>query len=179
MKEIRFHGRGGQGVVKSAQILVETVVDKAGYAHFIPFFGVERKGSPVFGFVRIDDKDIRSKCQVYNPNCVLIFDDTLLDAVPVFEGLRAEGIVIINTTKSKEQLKLPPQVNKVALIDATGIALDILGKGIPNTAMLGAFARATEWVDMPTLEARITGRFGSKNSEAARTAFEKTQIFTY
>ncbi|MEA4845861.1 MAG: 2-oxoacid:acceptor oxidoreductase family protein [Clostridiaceae bacterium] len=177
MKEIRLHGRGGQGVVKSAQILVKTVIDNSAYAHFIPFFGVERKGSPVFGFVRFDNKNIRTKCQVYNPDCVLIFDDTLLGVVPVFEGLKGEGIVIINTTKSMEQLQLPAQAKKAAIVDATGIALELLGRGIPNTAMLGAFARATGWVDMPALEANIEEKFGQKNTEAAKMAFDKTRLF--
>jgi len=176
MKEIRLHGRGGQGVVKAAQILVKTVIDKSGFAHFIPFFGVERKESPVFGFVRFDNKDIRTKCQVYNPDCVMIFDDTLLGVVPVFEGLKGEGIVIINTTKSLEQLKLPALAKKAAIVDATGIALELLGREIPNTAMLGAFARATGWVDMPALETNIKESFGSKNTEAAKMAFNKVQL---
>lgn len=99
MKELRFHGRGGQGVVKAAQIIVSAVVDTGKYGQFIPFFGVERKGSPVFGFLRVDDKDIRIKTQVYTPEILVVFDDTLLPMEKTFEGLQENGVVIINTKK--------------------------------------------------------------------------------
>ena len=123
MKEIRFHGRGGQGVVKSAQIIVQTVVESGLYGQFIPFFGVERKGSPVFGFLRIDNSDIKVKCQVYNPEVLMIFDDTLLKMPQTFAGLEDNAIVIINTTKNIDELNLPDLNMRIYTVDATGIAL--------------------------------------------------------
>lgn len=177
MKEIRLHGRGGQGVVKAAQILVDALVATKKHAHFIPFFGVERKGSPVYGFVRIDDKPIRVKSQVYDPHCVMILDDTLLDTVPVFSGLREDGIVVLNSTRSLEQLNLPDSVKKLVIVDATKIALDKIKREIPNTAMLGALAKATGFVDTTTLYEKIYKAFGKENAEAAMLAYEASQVY--
>ena len=176
MKEIRMHGRGGQGVVKSAQVIVQTVVADGKYAHFIPFFGVERKGSPVYGFLRIDDQDIRLKCQVYEPEILIILDDTLLEMKATFEGLRPGGTVIINTAKPLDQLPLPNQTGSVALVDATAIALERLGRNIPNTAMLGAFAKVTGLVDWPGLQKHIETAFGAQNVQAALTAYETVAV---
>ncbi len=111
MKEIRLHGRGGQGVVKAAQTIVSTVVDDGSYGQFIPFFGVERKGSPVYGFLRLNDEDIRIKTQVYYPEILLILDDTLLDMPQTFAGLQEGGIVVLNTSKGVEELNLPDTVH--------------------------------------------------------------------
>ena len=179
MKEIRMHGRGGQGVVKSAQVIVKTVVAAGGYAHFIPFFGVERKGSPVYGFLRIDDKDINLKCQVYEPEILIILDDTLLDMKATFEGLRPGGQVIINTTKTLDQLPIPEAAGQVALVDATAIALEHLGRNIPNTAMLGAFAKTSALVDWPGLQEQIKTAFGVPNVTAALAAYDAVVIKTF
>lgn len=171
MKEIRMHGRGGQGVVKSAQIIVKSVVECGGYAHFIPFFGVERKGSPVFGFLRIDDKDIRLKCQVYEPEILLIYDDTLLTMPATFSGMRDGCTVIVNTTKELSELGIPENAGTVALVDASGIALRDIGRNIPNTAMLGAFAKITGLVNWNEMKGLIEASFGTKNSKAAESAY--------
>jgi 2-oxoacid:acceptor oxidoreductase gamma subunit (pyruvate/2-ketoisovalerate family) len=175
MKEIRLHGRGGQGVVKSAQTIVETIVDNGYYAHFIPFFGVERRGSPVFGFLRIDDKDIRIKTQVYEPEVLIIMDDSLLAMKQTFQGLREGGIVIINTNKSFDELNIPNEAGCVYTVDATKIALETIKRNIPNTAMLGAFAKATELVDWPSLQKHIKANFGEANLAAATKAYDQVQ----
>jgi len=177
MKEIRLHGRGGQGVVKSAQTIVQTVVDSGSYAHFIPFFGVERKGSPVYGFLRIDDKEIRLKCQVYDPEVLIILDDTLLGMKQTFLGLQEGSTVIINTSKPLAEMHLPPQAKFIYTIDATRIALEKLGKNIPNTAMLGAFAKATGLVDWPALQAHIAVNFGEDNRLASAAGYDLVQHF--
>ncbi|MDR2826283.1 MAG: 2-oxoacid:acceptor oxidoreductase family protein [Deltaproteobacteria bacterium] len=176
MKEIRIHGRGGQGVVKAAQLVVQSVVDMGGYAHFIPFFGVERKGSPVYGFLRINDADIRIKCQVYEPDVLLIFDDSLLGAPQTFEGLRDGSVIIINTNKRLDALKLPPNAGTVGLVDATKIALEILELNVPNTAMLGAFAKVTGLVDWQSLCEHVDVMFGAKNRNAVQCAYDNTVI---
>lgn len=177
MKEIRLHGRGGQGVVTAAQILVDTVVTAGKYAHFIPFFGVERKGSPVYGFLRIDDKPIRIKSQVYDPHCVMVMDDTLLDGVPIFTGLRENGILVLNSNKNLEDLNLPKTVKTVALVDATKIALDIIKRDTPNTAMLGAFAKATGYINPETLYDKVSEVFGQENAKATLIAYENSKIY--
>lgn len=178
MKELRFHGRGGQGVVKAAQIIVSSVVDTGKYAQFIPFFGVERKGSPVFGFLRVDDKDIRIKTQVYTPEILVVFDDTLLSMEKTFEGLQENGVVIINTKKTIEELNLPQNARQVYLVDATGIALENINKNIPNTTMLGAFAKACEgFINWNVLQENIKAKFGDANVKSAQVAYDSVKKY--
>ncbi|MHC1745917.1 MAG: 2-oxoacid:acceptor oxidoreductase family protein [Negativicutes bacterium] len=178
MKEIRLHGRGGQGVVKAAQIIVKTVVNQGGYAHFIPFFGVERKGSPVYGFLRIDDKPIRLKTQVYEPHCLVIMDDTLIGSVPVFDGLRKDGTVIVNSCHDYTTFATHPNVSRIGVVDASKIAEEIIGSNMPpNTAMLGALAKTTELVNWAALQIEIEKSFGTKNLQAAQKAYDTTSVY--
>lgn len=171
MREIRLHGRGGQGAVRASEILVSTVVAGEGYAQFIPFFGVERKGSPVYGFVRFDDKPIRPKHQVYYPHAVMCLDDTLLGLVDIYEGLRQDGLVIINSRKSLEELLVPDSAAVIGVLDASAIARQEIGRDIPNTVMLGAFARITGWVDPEILYAQVEEAFGSANMRACQMGY--------
>ena len=178
MIELRFHGHGGQGVVKAAQIIVSSVIDTGKYAQFIPFFGVERKGSPVFGFLRIDDKDIRIKTQVYTPKVLVVFDDTLLSMEKTFKGLQEDGVVIINTKKSIKELELPKNAKEVYLVDATGIAIENIKRNIPNTTMLGAFANACkDFINWDILKQNIETKFGEANVKSAKVAYEKVQKY--
>ena len=176
MKEIRLHGRGGQGVVKASQIVVKSAVDAGGYGQFIPFFGVERKGSPVFGFLRLGAQPIRRNTQVYEPEILLIFDDTLVELPATYQGLKEGGIIIVNSKKNISELKIPSQAAKIAVVDATGISLKLLGKNIPNTAMLGAFAKVTGLVDWEILLSEITSEFGEKNKDAAVAGYYEVVI---
>jgi 2-oxoacid:acceptor oxidoreductase gamma subunit (pyruvate/2-ketoisovalerate family) len=176
MKEIRLHGRGGQGVVKAAQTIVQTVVDTGGYAHFIPFFGVERKGSPVYGYLRIDDKDIRLKTQVYTPAVIIIMDDTLLDIPQTFDGLQDGGTVVLNTSLPMEALNLPAAAGRIALVDAGRIAQALIRRDLPNTAMLGAFAKVTGLVDWEAMKRHIESNFDAANRDAAVRAYEEVSI---
>ena len=174
MIEIRFHGRGGQGAVTAAEILAKAAFEDGKYCQAFPFFGAERKGAPVMAFSRINDKPIRRRYQVYNPDHVLVLDETLLEAVDVLSGLKSGGKVIINT---KEDLKLGDV--DVHTIDATGIALDILGVPIVNTVMLGAFAKVIGEVSLDSIikitKETFPGKIGEKNAEAAKIAFEKVE----
>lgn len=148
------------------------------YAQFIPFFGVERKGSPVFGFLRIDDKDIRIKTQVYTPKVLVVFDDTLLSMEKTFEGLQEDGVVIINTKKSIDELELPQNAKEVYLVDATGIAIENIKRNIPNTTMLGAFANACkDFINWDILKQNIETKFGEANVKSAQVAYEKVQKY--
>ena len=167
MREIRFHGKGGQGVVKSAQLIVQSVVDEGLYAHFIPSFGVERKGSPVHGFLRLDNKNINLKSQVYNPEAIIIYDDSLLKLPATLMGLKSGGTVLINTNKSLEELDLPIEAEHVYVLDATNIALNIIKVDIPNTVMLGAYAKVINDVDWSILQQNIVSSFGQANKDAA------------
>ena len=173
MKEIRLHGRGGHGLVKASHIAVRTAVEEGAYGQFIPFFGVERKGSPVFGFLRLSDEPIRRKMQVYEPDILLIFDDTLVTLPATYAGLKEGGTVIINSTRSLDQLAVPSQAATVALVDATSICLDAFGRNIPNTAMLGAFCKVTGLLDKDRLFDNIATAFGDANRVAAQNASDR------
>lgn len=173
MIEIRFHGRGGQGAVTAAEILAKAAFEDGKYCQAFPFFGAERKGAPVMAFSRINDRPIRRRYQVYNPDYVIVLDDTLLEAVDVLSGLKEEGKVIINTTND---VSLGENVDSYS-IDATGIAIDILGIPIVNTVMLGAFASATGIVTLDSIikitKETFPGKIGEKNAEAAKIAYEE------
>ena len=176
MQEIRLHGRGGQGVVKASQLVVKAAVADGIHGQFIPFFGVERKGSPVFGYLRLSDRVIRRKMQVYTPDILVIMDDTLIGMPETYAGLKPGGTVIINTTKSMEELGLPEETGIIARVDATGISEKIIGKNVPNTPVLGAFVKVTGLVDKEHLFTEIEATFGGKNREAPETANEQVDI---
>jgi len=173
MIEIRFHGRGGQGAVTAAEILAKAAFEDGKYCQAFPFFGAERKGAPVMAFSRINDRPIRRRYQVYNPDYVVVLDDTLLEAVDVLSGLKEEGKVILNT---KNSVNLGENIDSYS-IDATGIALDILGVPIVNTVMLGAFASVTGEVTLDSIirviKETFPGKIGEKNAKAAKIAYEE------
>ncbi|HEX7574752.1 MAG TPA: pyruvate ferredoxin oxidoreductase subunit gamma, partial [Candidatus Methanoperedens sp.] len=164
MFEVRFHGRGGQGAVMAAQALAETAVNEGNYAVAFPFFGAERRGAPVLAFTRIDKNKIYSKTQVYAPDCVVVLDDSLLDTIDVVSGLKPDGTVIINSKEKPDDIDLGVSV-RTASVNATSIALEILKAPITNTAILGAFAKATGIIKIESLEASIKEKFGEKLCE--------------
>jgi len=152
MREIRLHGRGGQGMVLAAEMIIHAVMLDGLYGTAIPFFGFERRGSPVACFVRIDDRPIREKTQIYTPDCIVVSDPTLLDSVNVFSGIKAGTVMVLNSPKDREEFVLPPQVTKIGIVDASKIAKQVLGIPVVNTAMVGAFAKTTELI-------RVTSAF--------------------
>lgn len=175
MIEIRFHGRGGQGAVTAAEILAKAAFEDGKYCQAFPFFGAERKGAPVMAFTRIADKPIRRRYQVYNPDYVVVLDETLLEAVDVLSGLKENGKVVINSTDDIDLEKDIESYN----IDATGISLDILGVPIVNTVMLGSFAAITGVVSVDSIikvtKETFPGRVGEKNAKAIQVAYEKVK----
>ena len=179
LKEIRIHGRGGQGGVTAAELLARAAFKEGKQVQAFPFFGAERRGAPVKAFARISDEPILIRSQVYNPDYIMVLDSTLLNVVNVAEGLRKDGIVIINTTKKPDEFDLKGY--RVAVVDATGIALKLklLVAGIPviNTPMLGAFVRATEEVKLESVVEAIReewpGPVGEKNAKGAALAYER------
>lgn len=176
MKEIRLHGRGGFGTVKAAEILIYSAVMAGGYGNSIPFFGFERQGAPVTSFVRISDKPIRPKNQVYNPDYVVVLEPTIMNAVDVFEGMREGSAFILNTTLEPDEVKVPPEVKSVGTVDATSIALELLGRPITNTIMLGSLIKATGVVRLDYVLERVEELFGQKNVEAVKKGYELTKI---
>jgi len=179
LKEIRIHGRGGQGGVTAAEMLARAAFKEGKWVQAIPFFGAERRGAPVKAFVRLADEPILVRSQVYNPDYVIVLDSALLDIVDVTEGLKDNGVIIINTRKNPKEINL--KECRVATVDATGIALELqlLVAGLPvlNTPMLGAFAKATEEVKLESvlqiIKQEWSGPTGEKNAEAASLAYER------
>lgn len=179
MLEIRFHGRGGQGTVNAAQLLAKSVVRAGEYAQFIPAFGVERKGSPVYGYFRMNDETIWPKNQVYEPDGVVILDDTLIGTVPVFEGLKTPGFIVLNTKKPIEEVAVPEGSGTLICLDATAIAREVIGSEIPNTVMLGALSRAIPDLNTEILGTLIGERYGEKNRQAFLKGIECSAVRKY
>ncbi|HML37604.1 MAG TPA: 2-oxoacid:acceptor oxidoreductase family protein [Bacillota bacterium] len=179
MKEIRLHGRGGLGCVKAAEVLVYAAVKEGKYGNSIPFFGFERQGAPVTAFLKISDEPIRAKNRVYNPNIVVVLDPTIMNAVNVFEGVEEGGLLVLNTKQSKDDLKLPDTVKTVACVDATDIALELLGKPITNTVMLGAFCKASGIVGLDYVAEKVEELWGAKNVEALKKGYEAVEIHSF
>ncbi len=178
MKEIRLHGRGGQGVVTAATLLAHAAFEDGKISQAFPSFGSERTGAPVFAFVRISDEKIRSREEVRNPNYLIVQDPTLLAVIDVFQGLKPGGIVIINTEKKPEELNVSADA-RLMTVPALQIAIDTIGRPIPNTTMLGAFAGATGEVTIESVKkcvkAHFPGKTGELNAEAAEKAYRYMQ----
>ncbi|MCF8010317.1 MAG: 2-oxoacid:acceptor oxidoreductase family protein [Clostridiales bacterium] len=164
------------GTVKAGEVLVYASVKGANYGNSIPFFGFERQGAPVTSFVRLDDKPIRPKNQVYHPNCLIVMDETIQKAVNIFEGIRDNTIMVMNTNKSLNELDIPEEITKVGILDATSLSLEFIGRPIPNTIMLGAFVRATNWVDLKYVCERAGQLWGEKNMAAAEKGYELCEV---
>jgi len=156
--EIRFHGRGGQGAVTGVRILASAVHLGGRYAQAIPQYGTERRGAPVVAFCRVDDEYIKARDLVHEPDIIVVLDPTLSRSVDVANGLKEGGLAIVNHAGSYKDAGLTGNF-KVATVDATRIALETLGRPITNTAILGAFAKATGLVDMESLEKAVREEF--------------------
>lgn len=154
MIEIRIHGRGGQGAVVASKVLAAAVFKEGKFVQSFPAFGVERRGAPVMAFTRIGDQPVRIRCQIYEPDHIVVLDPTLLEAVDVTAGLKEGGWILINSEQAPTAFDLPAKY-RVATVDASSIAIKYkLGpKSAPivNTAILGAFARTTGIVSLEAL----------------------------
>ena len=181
MIEIRFHGRGGQGAVVASQILASALFKEGKFVQTFPEFGVERRGAPVAAFLRLDDKPVNLRCKVYKPDHIIILDPILIEAVKVTDGLKPKGWIVINSNKNPEDFKEFSQF-RVATVDASSIALrNHLGAKtapIVNTAILGAFVKATDFVKLETIEEAMEGYVPVNlegNIKAAREAYEEVK----
>jgi len=182
MYEIRFHGRGGQGAVLASKILAKALVEEGKHVKAIPSFGFERRGAPVSAFLRYDEHPIRQTTNIYQPNCVICLDPTLPRSVDIFDGMQANGILVQATRKTLEQIETPDFLARAGFCDAFGIALDIFGRTITNTIMLGAFARTTAVVSLESLTrgmASVAFRDAAleKNVDAVKRGFDETHVF--
>jgi len=180
MLEIRWHGRGGQGAVTSVEMLALTAIGEGKYAQGFPSFGPERRGAPVAAFNRIDDKQIKIRSAVYNPDAVVVLDSSLVALVNVTEGLKPDGALIVNTSKSPQELKKELNFKgRVATVDASKIAWEELGVPITNTTMLGALIKVLGIVKLDSVKEPMEHRFGriaGKNLAALKRAHDEVRI---
>jgi pyruvate ferredoxin oxidoreductase gamma subunit len=175
MIEIRIHGRGGQGNVAAAELLSIAAFHDGKYSQAFPSFGAERVGAPVQAFVRIDDRRIRVREEVRNPDYIIVQDMYLLETVPVLDGLKPDGLILVNSTMAPEELKLKTSAT-VETIPATEIAIEIIGRPIPNAIMIGAFCSITGLVSLEAVQRAIMEKFpgpvGENNVAALERAHE-------
>lgn len=182
MLEVRFHGRGGQGAVTSAELMAQAAINEGKYAQAFPAFGPERRGAPVLAFLRTSDNEpVRIRSGITEPDVVLVLDPTLLRIVDVTSGLKEGGFLIFNTQKPAD--KLWQQYSgkwKIATVDATKIAKEVLKLAVTNTTMIGALLKVTEAVKIDSLLPPLIHRFGraggERNFTSLKRAYEETII---
>lgn len=184
MLQIRIHGRGGQGVVTAAEMLSLAAFEQGHHAQAFPSFGSERTGAPVVAFCRIASQEIRLREPVLAPDVLIVQDPTLLHQVDVFQGLKPDGYVLINTRRSFDELGLAELTQRfrherLTTVPATEIALRILGRPLPNAVLLGGFAALSGMVSLDAVEHAIqhkfAGRVAQSNVAGAREAFAYVQ----
>jgi pyruvate ferredoxin oxidoreductase gamma subunit len=179
--EIRWHGRGGQGAVTSAELLAQAAINEGKYAQAFPSFGPERRGAPVLAFVRISSKQpVRQRAEITEPDVVVVLDPGLLRIVDVMSGLKDNGTLVINTKKKPEQVREELGINySLATVNATSIARQILGVPITNTSMVGAVVKVTGVVKLESVVEPLRHRFGrlaERNINAMKRAYEETLV---
>lgn len=182
MFQVRIHGRGGQGVVTAAELLAQAAFYEGGNAQAFPSFGSERTGAPVVAFARIANETIRVREPIMEPDAIIIQDETLLGAIDVFSGLSPTGFAIINSTRALNDLGLSQTEipsDRFIAVPATQLAIEHLGRPVPNAVLLGAFAALTQVVSLESVNKAITARFNSKlatgNCAAASAAYKFVQ----
>ena len=179
--EIRWHGRGGQGAVTSAEMLAQAAISEGKYAQAFPSFGPERRGAPVQAFNRIDTRQpVRIRADITQPDVVVVLEPSLLSIVNVTSGLKKGGKVIVNTKKTNRQIKEEFNIDyPVSTVDATKIAKEVLGVNIVNPTMLGAVVKATGVVKKEATHAPLQkrfGRLGDRNIKTMETAYDQVSI---
>ena len=180
MQEVRFHGRAGQGILTASRLFAQAAIMDQKYAQAFPDFGPERLGAPVSAFVRIDDEPIEIRSQVYTPNAVAVFEESLLETVPVTRGLTTKGFFVVNsgekTIGAVKKVGDGAQVSSYA-VDASKIAVELIGTPTVSTIMLGALAGASGYVTMESLESVVKQRFhgamGETNAKMIRSGFKE------
>lgn len=180
MREVRFHGRAGQGILTASRLFAQAAIGDGKYAQAFPDFGPERLGAPVQAFARIDDQPIEIRSQVYTPNAVAVFEDSLLTKVPVTRGMASQGQFVVNAVdeKAAEVKKMGDAVGvSTFIIDAKKMAIELMGTPTVSTIMLGALAGASGFITADSLESTVRGRFHGKmadtNAKMIRMGFKE------
>lgn len=181
MIEVRFHGRGGQGAVTSAELVAHAAIEEGKFAQSFPSFGPERRGAPVVSFVRISDEKIRTRSEITDPDVVVVLDPGLLCITNVCMGLNPDGTSVLNTGHKPGDIQSPYGLHgRIATVDANRIAREVLGITITNTTMLGALIKATGLVKIESMAGPLKHRFGrlaDKNMAAMQRAYDEMIIW--
>lgn len=187
MFQIRIHGRGGQGVVTAAEMLSIAAFIEGRHAQAFPSFGSERTGAPVVSYCRVDDKEIRRREPILEPDAVIIQDPTLFHSVDVFQGLNPNGYVLVNSNKGLQELGLAEFVRRLPVdharcVGATELAVKHVGRPVPNAVLLGGFAAISGLLAFESVEKAIRSKFSGKiadgNVAAAHAAFDEVRVST-
>ena len=188
MLEIRWHGRGGQGAKTAALLLGEAAIQTGKYVQAFPEYGPERMGAPVQSFDRISDEPITLHCSVTNPAVVVVLDASLMECVDVTAGLSEDGVLLINTSQTPDEIRqrVNWQGKKLYTVNASAIALDTVKKNVPNTPMMGALLKATNLMDFESMledtRHKMEKKFKNRpevvegNMAAIRRAYEEVKV---
>jgi len=178
--EVRWHGRGGQGAVTSAELIALAAIDKGKHAQSFPSFGPERRGAPVQAFLRVGDEPIRVRSEITSPDVVVVLNPDLLRVVNVTSGLKQGGSLIVNTRKPLDEIKSKYGDGfQVATVDAMTIAKESIGLPITNTTMIGALLKVIGLVELDDMIPKLEHRFGKvaeKNINAMKRAYEEIVV---
>lgn len=180
MSEVRFHGRGGQGVVTTSKILANAFARTGQFGASFPMFGFERRGAPVTAFGRFSDQPVREKTQIYNPDILVVLDPSQKDSEAVFKGLLPGGMMLLNDSDGTVTVS-HANLKKLGIIDANKIALEEIGLPIPNTVVVGAFAKLSGLLEIgpccEALEDYFSGKKLAANIVCAKRGFEEVKLF--
>jgi pyruvate ferredoxin oxidoreductase gamma subunit len=182
--EVRFHGRGGQGAVTAAELLALAAFADGRHAQSFPSFGSERMGAPVVAYCRLDEREIRTREPVLNPDCLIVIDPTLVHQVDLFAGLSPDGYVLVNSSRTLPDLGLGSlagdfRPERLLTVPATEVAQRQIGRPLPNAALLGGFAALTAAVTMTSLSSALRERFSRNPSVAERNIAAAAEVFQW
>jgi 2-oxoacid:acceptor oxidoreductase gamma subunit (pyruvate/2-ketoisovalerate family) len=182
MKELRFHGRGGQGAVMAAKMVASAAAIEGKCVASFPMYGFERRGMPVIAFTRFADEPIREKSQIYTPDCLMVIDPTLLKLPTLFDGLKPGGVLILNSVAPLDN-RLCENMERVGVVNATKIAVEEIGRDIPNTCLIGALAATTGWLKLESvikcLGEYLQGDMLKRNIRNAERGYEEVEVRTW
>ena len=182
MKELRFHGRGGQGAVMAAKMVASAAAIEGKCVASFPMYGFERRGMPVIAFTRFSDEPIREKSQIYTPDCLMVIDPTLLKLPTLFDGLKPGGVLILNSATPPAN-RLCENMERAGVVNATKIAVDEIGRDIPNTCLIGALAATTGWLKLESvikgLGEYLSGDMLKRNIRNAERGYEEVEVCTW
>ncbi len=189
MIEVRWHGRGGQGVVTSSELLAQAALKEGKYVYHAPEFGPERRGAPVRAFTRIDDEEIEQHFGIYEPDIVVVIDPTLQSETSyILQGLKKGGVLVLNAKKPHKLLvEEAKEINaEIWYVDAYSIAMEIFGRPFYNTPMLGALVKARELVKLESIFEAVKDRFAARGEEivennikAIKQAYSEVKKYEY